>query len=201
MKLVVATRNEAKAQEMIQILRQILDDNWEVVSFVGFPDFPEPEEIANTYRENATIKAEAAAAYTNELCIADDAGLEVDVLNGEPGVHSKRFGGEDLPFSQKIALLLKRLEGNANRTARFKCAVAISKTGQKTELFESSCEGKILESPRGSGGFGYDSIFSIPAINKTFAEMTQEEKNTISHRGKVLSQFAEWTHSMKMPAS
>lgn len=184
--LVVATFNARKGREMMRLLDPALDRP--VLTLQDFPVAPEPEETGTTYAENAAIKARAGAEHTGEETIADDAGLEVDALGGEPGVYSKRFGGEDLPFPEKIALLLRRLSGvpERERTARFRCAVAIASPGEEPRLFESVCEGSIAFSPRGENGFGYDPIFVVAAVGKTMAELTDEEKDRVSHRGEVL---------------
>lgn len=173
------------------ILSQLLDD-WEIRTLADYPLFPEPQETGTTYAENATIKAEAARDATAEMCIADDAGLEIDALGGAPGVKSKRFAGENTSFDEKIKRLLELLRDvpNEERTARFRCAVAVARLGENTRIFESVREGTIRRAPSGAGGFGYDPIFEIPEIRKTFAEMDPEEKNAISHRGMVMRDVA-----------
>lgn len=193
MKLVIATRNPAKAREMSEILHRLLGEQWRILDLTHFPPFDEPEESADTYVGNALIKARAAAEATGELCIADDAGLEIDALDGAPGVHSKRFGGEGLPFPQKIARVLSLLDGvpPERRSARFRCVVAIVDGTGFEQTFEATCEGVIATEPRGEGGFGYDPVFLYPAAGKTFAEMTPDEKHAVSHRGKVLRLAAE----------
>lgn len=193
MRLVIATRNPAKAKEMREILGRLLDKRWEILDLTHFPPFDEPAESEDTYAGNALIKARAAAEATGELCIADDAGLEIDALDGAPGVHSKRFGGEHLPFARKIARILKLLEGLPadRRSARFRCVVALADGSGYEQTFEATCEGIISAEPRGEGGFGYDPIFLYPEAGKTFAEMTPEEKHSVSHRGKVLRLAAE----------
>lgn len=193
--LVVATRNQKKAGEMITILRGLLGDRWEIKTLADFPDFEEPEESGETYAQNAVIKAEAAVKATGQLCIADDAGLEIDALGGLPGVHSKRFEGETLPFPEKIRIILDRVNGKP-RSARFRCAVAIASPNSKSELFESTKEGVISESPVGTGGFGYDAIFYLPELGKTFAELQPEQKNRISHRGIVLRKAVAWLRNV-----
>lgn len=197
MRIVIATRNSRKAAEMRRVLERILGERFQFPDLSDYPQFPEPEESADTYAENAAIKARAANEALSVACISDDAGLEIDALGGAPGVKSKRFGGEDLPFSDKMRLILERMNGMpaAERGARFRCAVAFSEPNSETRVFESTCEGQIAAKPRGSGGFGYDPIFLIPEKGKTFAEMSPEEKDSVSHRGKVLADFAEWLRS------
>lgn len=232
-KLVIATHNRKKAGEMIQILSARFPDI-ELRTLADFPSAPEPEETGTTYAENASIKALSSAQFTKEWSVADDAGLEIDALDGAPGLYSKRFGGEDLPFPEKMSLILGHLNNvsDENRTARFRCCIAlappfeilevqsdsrisstdVTKTsdlnslpppglGQsggevenaKVVIFEATCEGRIAKAPSGAGGFGYDPIF-LPndAPGRSMADLTSDEKHAISHRGKVLGQFAEF---------
>jgi XTP/dITP diphosphohydrolase len=170
---------------MVRILSQGIP-SVEILTLADFPGAPEPEETGTTYPENAAIKARSGCAFTGEWCLADDAGLEVTALDGAPGVYSKRFGGEELPFPEKIALLLSRIEGAVDRSARFVCAVVLAGPEGTEELFQATCEGKISESPSGTGGFGYDPVFFLPQLNCTMADLTAEEKAAVSHRGKVL---------------
>jgi len=191
--LVIATHNRKKAGEMVQII-QARFPGLEVRTLADYPSAPEPEETGTTYAENAAIKSESGVKATGQWCVADDAGLEIDGLEGAPGLYSKRFGGEDLPFPEKMALILNALEGMPpeSRRARFRCCVSFSAPGVATETFEATCEGSIADAPRGQGGFGYDPIF-LPddAPGRAMAELTAEEKHQISHRGKVLAMFAE----------
>ena len=197
MRLVIATHNRKKAGEMVTILSARFPQ-LEIVTLADYPEAPEPEETGTTYPENAAIKANSAAEVTGEWCVADDAGLEIDAFDGAPGVYSKRFGGEDLPFPEKIALILDRLKGvpTEQRGARFNCFVALSKTGQPTELFNATCEGRISDSPSGNGGFGYDPIFYLPELDCTMADLTAEQKHEISHRGKVLKLVGDRLESL-----
>lgn len=184
MRVVIATHNRAKSAEMLKILGELVPD-CEFLTLADFPGAEEPEETGATYAANAAIKSEAAYRATGELCISDDAGLEIDFFEGAPGVYSKRFGGESLPFPEKIALILSRMEGQTNRAARFRCAVAI--TGPDgTEVFESTCEGEIAIGPSGAHGFGYDPIFVVKSEGVTMASLSPERKNEVSHRGQVL---------------
>jgi XTP/dITP diphosphohydrolase len=226
-KLVIATHNRKKAGEMIQILSARFPDI-ELLTLADFPSAPEPEETGTTYAENATIKALSAARFTGEWSVADDAGLEIDALDGAPGLYSKRFGGEDLPFPEKMSLILGQMNDvtDENRTARFRCCIAlappqpsfadsdpdghspysqgrnphsakrlegIEAENIKVQIFEATCEGRIAKAPSGIGGFGYDPIF-LPndAPGRSMADLTSTEKHAISHRGKVLGQFAEY---------
>lgn len=165
----------------------------EVVTLAAYPGAPEPDETGTTYAENAVIKAEGAAAFTGEWCVADDAGLEIDAIPGELGVFSKRFAGEETPFPEKMKIILDRLQGvpDDQRAARFRVCVALAKTGHDTRAFEATCEGRIAHEPSGNGGFGYDPIFWLPEKGCTMADLTAEQKHAISHRGKVLRAFAD----------
>lgn len=193
-RLVVATHNLKKAGEMLTILRARFPD-LELRTLQDYPDAPEPEETGSTYAENAAIKAESAATVTGEWCLADDAGLEIDALDGAPGLYSKRFGGESLPFPEKIAMILAKM-GDRPRSARFRCCVALAKTGKATQVFEATCEGRIAERLSGAGGFGYDPIFFLPELGRTMADLTPEEKHAVSHRGKVLRAFGDRWESL-----
>ena len=191
-RLVIATHNRKKAGEMLTILSERFP-NLELLTLADFEGAPEPEETGTTYAENASIKAESSAAFTGEWSLADDAGLEIDALDGAPGLYSKRFGGEDLPFPEKIAMILSKMQGvpEEGRGARFRCCVALAAPGKETRVLESTCEGRIAETPNGNGGFGYDPIFFLPELGRTMADLTAAEKHAISHRGKVLRAFAD----------
>lgn len=191
-RIVIATHNRKKAGEMTQILSARFPEiEWR--TFADYPNVPEPEETGTTYAENAAIKAEHGVQWTQEWCLADDAGLEIDAMEGQPGLHSKRFAGEETPFTEKMRLILDRMEGvdEPNRAARFRCHVALARPNAQTEGFEATCEGRIATSPSGSGGFGYDPIFWLAELNCTMADLTAEQKHQISHRGKVLKQVGD----------
>lgn len=166
----------------------------ELLTLADFPGAPEPDETGDTYHENAAIKAKSAAQFTGEWALADDAGLEIDALSGEPGVHSKRFEGVDVPFAEKMRRILDRMKDvpSEKRTARFRCSVALAAPASEPMLFESTCEGLIATIPSGSGGFGYDPIFYLPELGCTMAELTPEQKHAVSHRGKVLREVIEF---------
>jgi XTP/dITP diphosphohydrolase len=197
---VIATHNRKKAGEMLTILGQELP----AIAFLTLADFPgspEPEETGTTYRENAGIKAIAGAKHIGLPSIADDAGLEIDALDGAPGLYSKRFGGEDLPFPEKMARILDLLSGvpGEGRGARFRCVVALKDPASPdVEFFESTCEGRIASEPSGGGGFGYDPIFYLPEEGCTMADLSAEEKHRISHRGKVLRALADRLRESKL---
>lgn len=146
------------------------------------------EENGSTYEENALIKAKAVAALTDDIVMADDSGLEVDALDKEPGVFSARYLGEDTPYSIKNAEIIKRLTGvpDERRTARFVCAIAAVLPDGRELTTRAAIEGRIGFEEKGSNGFGYDPIFYVPQFDKTTAELTEEQKNQVSHRGKAL---------------
>jgi XTP/dITP diphosphohydrolase len=190
-RLVIATHNRKKAGEMVTIL-QTRFPGLQIQTLADYPSAGEPEETGTTYIANAIIKAEAAAEATGEWCVADDAGLEIDAMDRAPGLYSKRFAGEDTPFSEKIRIILENLNGREDRAARFRCAVAFAKTGEPTVSFEAICEGVIAQAPSGNGGFGYDPIFWLPELGCTMADLTAEQKHAVSHRGKVLKAFSDY---------
>ena len=184
-KLIFATGNAGKMKEIRMILE---DTGYEVLSMKEAGIRTYIEENGKTYEENALIKARAVAAAAGELVLADDSGLEIDYLNREPGVYSARYLGEDTPYSVKNADLIRRLEGvpEEERTARFVCAIAaVLPDGQELTV-RATVEGRIGCEERGQNGFGYDPIFYLPETGKSTAELTEEEKNVISHRGKAL---------------
>ena len=189
--LVIASHNRKKAGEMLTILSELLP-GLELLTLADFDGAPEPEETGATYRENAAIKAESGAAYTGLPSLADDAGLEIDALGGAPGLYSKRFGGEELPFPEKMARILGLLKDvpDEKRGARFRCVIALADKDNPTQFFEATCEGRIAQAPSGIGGFGYDPIFYLPELGCSMADLTADQKNQISHRGKVLMAFA-----------
>ncbi len=193
--LVVATHNRKKGREMTTILgRQF--PGLEVRTLADYPGSPEPEEDGGTYAENALIKARSAAAFTGEWSVSDDAGLEIDAFDGQPGLHSKRFLGEETPFPEKMRVVLERMRSlpEEARGARFRSLVALvppSPQAGEEQLFEGVCEGAIALEQRGSNGFGYDPVFLVPGRGCTMAELTADEKHAISHRGMALAKLAE----------
>lgn len=198
--LVIASHNRRKAREMERILSPALARP--ILTLADFPGAPEPEETGMTYEENATIKARAGALATGEEVIADDAGLEVDALDGAPGLYSKRFGGEALPFPEKIARLLQLLKDvpDERRTARFRCWVALALPGEESvRTFEGVCEGSIARKAGGSNGFGYDPIFVVAGVGRRMAELSDAEKDAASHRGVVLAKALEALRADERP--
>ena len=160
----------------------------EVISLKSYPDAPEVVEDGVTYAENAIKKAAVIAQYTGYLTLADDAGLEVNALNGAPGVNSKRWVGEDATDAKRISSLLEALEGVTDRRARFVAAIAIVRHDTDPEVVIGVCKGRITYAPAGESGFGYDPIFVPDGYEQTFAELGENIKNRISHRAKALQQ-------------
>jgi XTP/dITP diphosphohydrolase len=182
-KLVVATNNPGKILEIREILKSLPCDVLPVSVFD--PEFYVKED-GTTYAENAVKKAKQAASYTNHIAIADDSGLEVDALDGAPGIYSARFGGAHLSQAEKNALLLHKLTGVTKRTARFRCVIAVVSPEGRIETAEGICEGLIGTEERGTGGFGFDPVFIVPKYRQTMAELEPRVKNTISHRARAL---------------
>ena len=183
--IVLATRNEGKVKEIERILSD-LPVQFKPMSRLG--DIPEIIESEPTLQGNAIKKAQTLFDYTGIPSLADDTGLEVDALSGQPGVRSARFAGENATDADNRALLLNKLTGCADRTARF-CTVIAYIDPEGIFLFEGACEGRIRSDESGAGGFGYDSIFEPDGFAISFAEMSVESKNRISHRGKALQKF------------
>ena len=148
---------------------------------------PPPEENGDTFEANAIDKAVAYGRHTEGYLFADDSGLEVDALSGAPGVHSARYAGDHATDAANNALLLERLQGVDNRTARFVCVIALVRDGKLVKTFRGAVEGHIIDEARGSGGFGYDPLFYCPAFGCTFGEATIEQKMQVSHRGLALA--------------
>ena len=187
MELVLATRNQGKVREMRGVLEAY---GVEVLSLDDFPQVGEIEEDGATFVENAVKKAETTARLTSKIALADDSGLEVDYLNGAPGVFSARFAGvakSDQDNNEKLLALLAGVP-REKRTARFQCVIAIAYPRGFLRTFQGTCEGLIGETPKGDLGFGYDPLFYLPEYDKTFAELDLPMKNKISHRGKALAQ-------------
>ena len=186
MKMVLASKNAHKLVEMKAILSQLGVD---VVleSEVGVD--VDVEETGTTFEENAYLKAHAVCEASGLPAIADDSGLCVDALNGAPGVYSARYGGPELDDVGRYKLLLENLRGQLDRRGKFVSAICCCfPNGDKVEAW-GECPGTIAYAPKGEGGFGYDPVFFIPGLKKTFAELTAEEKNAISHRGNALNKF------------
>ncbi|MBI4482224.1 MAG: RdgB/HAM1 family non-canonical purine NTP pyrophosphatase [Acidobacteria bacterium] len=184
-RLLVATRNPGKFREFAQALREL---PLELASLQDLPPVPEAEETGAMFADNARLKAHHYHLHTGWMAVADDSGLEVDALQGLPGVRSARFAGKGASDSEKIHKLLESLRGvpPRERTARFSCALSLVDAGREIFFTEQRCEGRILEAPRGTAGFGYDPVFLVPELGKTFGQLTPAEKNRYSHRGRAL---------------
>ncbi|MCY9091763.1 XTP/dITP diphosphatase [Bacillus mojavensis] len=187
---IIATHNPGKVKEFKEILEP---RGYEVKSLaeIGFTE--EIEETGHTFEENAILKAEAVAKAVNKMVIADDSGLSVDNLGGRPGVYSARYAGEQKDDQANINKVLSELKGieKEQRTARFRCALAVSIPGEETKTVEGHVEGYIAEEPKGEYGFGYDPIFIVKDKDKTMAELTSDEKNKISHRADALKKLSK----------
>ncbi len=184
-KLLLASRNQHKIEELQQMLTSL---NIEVISLDDVPDMPIIEEDGKTFSENASKKARLTAMHTGFTCLADDSGLVVDALGGQPGVYSARFAGEDADDQKNNRKLLQMLQGvdGEKRRARFICVIAISDPRGNVHTVEGTCKGRIDYEERGTGGFGYDPLFIPDGYSQTFAELSRKEKNRISHRGQAL---------------
>ena len=180
-KLLLGTRNAGKVAELRAILNG-LDLELQAVDELVDPP-PDPPEDAPTYTENAIFKARSYARATGIPTIADDSGLEVDALGGAPGVHSRRYFGEDVAPADRNRMLLALLDGVTERTARFVAVIALAQPDGRVETFDGEVRGEIATAPRGEDGFGYDPVFVIAADGRTMAEVPRDEKNAISHRG------------------
>ena len=187
MKFVLATHNPGKLKEMGDILARF---GVEVVSPKDLGITVDVEETGATFAENAMLKAKAICAAAKLPAIADDSGLCVDALNGGPGVYSARYGGEGLDDKGRYMLLLNSMRGQPTRAAHFACAIACVFPNGDELTAEGRCDGTIAFAPIGEGGFGYDPVFFVPELKKTFGQLTAEEKSAISHRGNALKDFS-----------
>jgi XTP/dITP diphosphohydrolase len=185
MEVIVATRNRGKLREFRDALKGL---NLRIHGLSDFPEAPEVEEDGESFTENALKKARFYATYLRKLTLADDSGLEVDSLKGRPGVYSARYAGGKASSQENNRKLLRELQGVpiSKRGARFKCIVAIRSPEGKEAIAEGSCKGRIGFKEKGKKGFGYDPLFILPKEGKTMAELSLEEKNRVSHRGKAL---------------
>ncbi|OEU66705.1 MAG: Non-canonical purine NTP pyrophosphatase [Desulfobacterales bacterium S5133MH16] len=186
--LVIATRNKGKTAEIKDLLKGFPVD---IKNLDDFGPIPPLKEDGNTFDENAYQKASFAARILGFPALADDSGLLVEALGGAPGIHSARYAGENATDEQRYFKLLEEMQGKSNRSAAFECVISIAVPTGPALTYESRCQGLITENPAGSNGFGYDPIFFYPPLNKTFAELTREEKNRVSHRGKAFAELKD----------
>lgn len=193
MELVLATRNPHKTREF----RELLGNEFNLADLGGFPELELPPETGKTFEQNARLKALSVSQSVEQIVIADDSGLEVDALDGAPGIYSARYAGESATDAANVDKLLRALEGVAKRSARFRCAIAIARAGTVLATVEGVAEGTIADSPRGDCGFGYDPIFQPVGFDKTFAEMPPELKNKISHRAKAVAAMIKALRQLK----
>ena len=191
-KLLIATHNAGKLKEFAKLF----ENKFEVLSlpYNGFDG--EAEETGKTFYENALLKAKFVHDNTGELVLADDSGLCVNVLNGEPGIYSARYGGENSTQAQKNSLLLSRLEQHSDRCAKFVCSLVLYGNGRVLASGYGETLGLILQQAKGEGGFGYDPLFVPEGYDRTFAQMSAEEKNAISHRGRAVRKLAEFLQNL-----
>lgn len=193
MKLIFATNNQHKVDEM----RSAIGDEFEIITLkeAGIDiDIPEPHD---TLEENASEKSKTIYELTGTNCFSEDTGLEVEALNGEPGVKSARYAGDGKSFDRNIEKLLAKLEGSPNRQARFRAVISLIIDG-KENLFEGACKGNILKTKKGEGGFGYDPVFLPEGAIHTFAEMGIEEKNQFSHRKKAADKLVAFLKHLEV---
>ncbi|HEY50347.1 MAG TPA: XTP/dITP diphosphatase [Dehalococcoidia bacterium] len=194
-KLLLGTNNQAKVREYRSLLPDL---DYEIVTLAEQGISVAVEEVGESLEENARLKATVIAEKSRLLTLADDSGLEVDALGGEPGRLSARYAGQNATDRDLIAYLLQRLDGVPweNRTARFRCVIALATPEGKVELCSGECPGLITFEPHGKHGFGYDPIFYLPELDKTMAELPLEEKNKISHRGRAARKAAQFLQNM-----
>lgn len=188
-KIILASNNKNKMKEISEKLKQF---NIQIISQANAGIDIDVEETGTTFEENAALKAETIYRISKQPVISDDSGLEVDYLNGEPGVYSKRFAGPDADDAKRINKILNLMKDakEEDRTARYTCAICYIDSKGEKHIFKKSCEGKIINEPRGNCGFGYDPIFLYG--NKTFAELNSEEKNKVSHRGMAIEALVQY---------
>jgi XTP/dITP diphosphohydrolase len=187
-RLIIATRNAHKTAE----IRDVVGDAFEVLDATAFPDCPEIEETGTTFLENARLKALGISACLKGWVLSDDSGLEVDALDGAPGVWSSSYGGEEGNHALNNQRLMKEMEGKSLRTARFLCTMVLARDGREEAHFSGAVEGRLIEQLRGEQGFGYDPLFIPEGHQKTFAELGAEVKSGLSHRARALRQAVDF---------
>jgi len=188
-KIIIATQNRGKAKDFEALFGPL---GYEVLTLHDVAEDMDIEETGSTFEENALLKATALANHLQTIVIADDSGLEIDALDGRPGIYSARYAGEAKSDEANMEKVLKELENvkESDRTARFVCAIAVASPSSEPFTVRGTCEGIIATERKGENGFGYDPIFYVPAENKMMAELTAEQKGSISHRGNALKKLA-----------
>lgn len=188
--VIIATKNKGKAKEFEALFNE---KGFAIKTLLDFPELDDVEETGITFNENALLKAETIAEKLNTLVLADDSGLIVEALYGQPGVYSARYAGEEKNDAKNNAKLLNELADTPSdkRQAAFHCSLALAEPGKESLVIEGQVKGRIADVPRGTHGFGYDPLFYIPEKNKTMAELSQEEKNKISHRAVALQKLSK----------
>ncbi len=189
--IIIATKNRGKLAEF----SELLGNYFSFKSLLDFDQAPKIIENGSTFEENALKKAEIISAFFNKITIADDSGLVVKALNGEPGIYSARYAGNNSTDDENVNKLLKNIKAIKNRQAKFVCVIAFVNPSGTTKLFEGSCEGVIIDEKRGNNGFGYDPIFYLPEMQKTMAELDPADKNKISHRSIAAKKLANYLNS------
>lgn len=192
--IVVASGNQGKIKEFKEMLEP---EGYTVKSLSDFPDMPEVEETGTTFHDNAIIKAQAVTDRYGITAISDDSGLEIDALDKKPGVMSARWLGHDTSYDVKNQKVLDLLKDKKDRTCRYVCAIAITCVNEEPVVFEDTVECEVALEAKGSNGFGYDPIIYYAPSGKTMAEMSKEEKNSISHRGKAVRKLEAWLDAQK----
>jgi XTP/dITP diphosphohydrolase len=188
MTLVIATSNPGKTAEIRDMLQSFPVN---IKNLADFGPIPPVEEDGDTFDDNAYQKASFVSKVLGLPALADDSGLVVEALGGAPGVYSARYAGENATDEQRYTKLLAEMKDKTNRKAAFECVLSVAVPSGPALTYEASCEGVIAEAPTGEGGFGYDPIFYYPPLEKTFAQLTREEKSRVSHRGKALQELCE----------
>ena len=188
--IIIATHNKGKAKEFKSLFKEY---GYAIKTLHDYPEIDEVPETGDTFDENALQKASAISEELGTIVLADDSGLEVDALNGQPGIYSARYSGEHGNDQKNNEKLLKELENikEEDRTANFHCSLALVGPGKEPLFVEGNIEGRILFEPQGENGFGYDPLFYIPTLKRSMAELSNEEKNKISHRAKAIENLRD----------
>lgn len=187
--IVIATKNSGKLKEFKEMLEPY---GYEVYSLLDYPEIGEIEETGKTFIENASIKATTVSKLLNKICISDDSGIEINAFDNGPGIYSSRWLGEDTPYSYKNSYIINELENKEDRSCRYVCAVVVAYKDDILKTILETVEGTIAYESKGSNGFGYDPIFYVDIYQRTMAELSSDEKNKISHRGKAIRKLKEW---------